>query len=381
MPDFVTLEGQTTGAGSTGPSGGYIPAAMLDGHGRTGALVSFPGTSVDAQVSSQYVQIRGIGFRSCQFGISGNATYYVARWIIQDCDFQASLTTGISANLFYAVIRDNMFGYHGAPVGGAHTGLAITGTNNLPANGNKIRDNRFYHCAGASGYHLLLNLAPATAMEGNIYEAGDSTSRHVSVINSDGCTFYQDWFEGALAPYLIEFGGTITTATFDHCTFVGTANTQALIGNSTGAYFQLNMLNNRYLGLYKFLNADNTVYRETRLTAGFAGFDVDMAAFNGPQPSQQTYRINLGNPRDFNTYLTSQVYPYPVVDRRAATTVRRGMVYRSAALTAPSPAYAAITAAATYTQIDEQALRDKVEALRVRLGDLETKLTAAGLLT
>lgn len=78
---------------------------------------------------------------------------------------------------------------------------------------------------------------------------------------------------------------------------------------------------------------------------------------------------------------TYWLYANKVSTTQAATTAVMGLVKRAAALTAAAVPSTALTAGATYSQPEAQAIITRLEAERARREDLEVKLRAAGIIT
>lgn len=178
-------------------AGGGFGAAVLKG--ANGQTILEP---VTGAATVECVTIRGITFK----GSGANAikatslSFYLSTWKVVDCHFSAELTDCIYGNLILCDIDHNDFGLFGTP-GATHRHIYSKGTlAGNASNINRVKNNRFYHAAGAESVHF--DSGYMLYFTDNNVEQNDATLS-VVIKGMYGVVLRDNWFEQNAGTYQV----------------------------------------------------------------------------------------------------------------------------------------------------------------------------------
>jgi hypothetical protein len=167
-------------------------------------ILEYPITTFDAVL--QNIRFQGTGCTGVSVATTGGTLHdYLCRPHISECDFDYDLAYGINADLIFATIEKNTFGYYGVgtqPAPGASTFVALrsygvtSGTANN-ANLNTVRNNIFQNAGSLTQAAVDINSGSSWLFDSNDFEQGGVVLKtsNIQLLRFTGV----NWFEANVA--------------------------------------------------------------------------------------------------------------------------------------------------------------------------------------
>jgi hypothetical protein len=181
-------------------------------------ILEFPITTFDPVV--QNIRFQGTSCTGVAVAATAGTLHdYLIRPFISECDFDYDLAFGINADMIFARIEKNTFGYYGVgtqPAPGASTFVAIRayGVTANNTNFNTLRNNIFQNAGSLAQAAVDINSGSSWLFDSNDFEQGGMVLKasNIQLLRFTGI----NWLEANVATNaLIEIGACLTAPIFE----------------------------------------------------------------------------------------------------------------------------------------------------------------------